>query len=265
MKHYPSLCVLPMATIIDDDQSINDFSGFRSYNIFRMVFELFQSQLDEQELLGAPAFDYKTRTLFFQADYFNISQATVTRIVIWPTRVNTKSTTFQNEEELFWYSREHRLHGARDRTIYDSSRSARHMVHLQESQYSKRFAIWKSLSSNISIFWGGGIMADREFALDAIHPPFLGRHKKLSAEMVLTAWMVARNRIHVERCMGRLKNFILLNGIIPLKSIYSQVDHSGAVFADSSKFLAAGTDRAIIAWVFVLFLTVFDEPLVKII
>ncbi|CAF3274289.1 unnamed protein product [Rotaria socialis] len=74
---------------------------------------------------------------------------------------------------------------------------------------------------------GDNIMSDRGFSLDSkythltlIHPPFLDRQKQLSSQQVLQTRIIARHRIHVERCMGRIKNFKLLNGIIPLKSIY---------------------------------------------
>jgi hypothetical protein len=96
---------------------------------------------------------------------------------------------------------------------------------------------------------GDHIMSDRGFSLDAkythltlVHPPFLERQKQLSCQQVLQTRIIARHRIHVERCMGRIKNFKLLNGIIPLKSIY-----------------------LLNYWFYICtFLTIFDEPLVKI-
>ncbi len=69
------------------------------------------------------------------------------------------------------------------------------------------------------------IMADRGFCIrDALTlklatlniPPFtkLGR---LSANAVTKTRRIARARIHVERCIGRLKCFKILSGVIPLK------------------------------------------------
>ena len=96
---------------------------------------------------------------------------------------------------------------------------------------------------------GDHIMSDRGFSLDAkytnltlIHPPFLDRQKQLSSEQVLKTRIITRHCIHVERCMGRIKNFKLLNGIISLKSIY-----------------------LLNYWFYICaFFTIFDEPLVKI-
>lgn len=96
---------------------------------------------------------------------------------------------------------------------------------------------------------GDQIMSDRGFSLDTkhthlalIHPPFLERQKQLSSQQVLQTRIIARHRIHVERCMGRIKNFKLSNGIIPLKSIY-----------------------LLNYWFYICtFFTIFDEPLIKI-
>jgi hypothetical protein len=96
---------------------------------------------------------------------------------------------------------------------------------------------------------GDHIMSDRGFSLDAkhthltlIHPPFLDRQRQLTSQQVIQTRIIARHRIHVERCMGRIKNFKLLNGVIPLKSIY-----------------------LLNYWFYICsFFTVFDEPLVKI-
>lgn len=93
------------------------------------------------------------------------------------------------------------------------------------------------------------IMSDRGFALDPknskfvlIHPPFLERRSQLSFDKVIQTRIIARHRIHVERCMGRIKNFKLLNSVIPQKSIY-----------------------LLNFWFYICtFLTIFDEPLVQI-
>lgn len=57
------------------------------------------------------------------------------------------------------------------------------------------------------------IMADRSLSLDSkhtrlklIHPPFLERKtQQLPSEKVIQTRMIARHRIHVEHCMGRIK------------------------------------------------------------
>jgi hypothetical protein len=92
-------------------------------------------------------------------------------------------------------------------------------------------------------------MSDRGLSLDPkhthltlVHPPFLDRQKELSSQQVLQTRIIARHRIHVERAMGRIKNFKLLNGIIPIKSIY-----------------------LLNYWFYICaFFSIFDEPLVKI-
>ncbi|CAF2969402.1 unnamed protein product [Rotaria sp. Silwood2] len=97
---------------------------------------------------------------------------------------------------------------------------------------------------------GDTIMSDRGFALDhqhshlnLVHPPFLQDKSQLPLTKVIETRVIARHRIHVERCMGRIKNYKLLNGIIPIKSIYL------------ANF-----------WFYICtFLTIFDEPLVKVV
>ncbi|CAF3692552.1 unnamed protein product [Rotaria sordida] len=97
---------------------------------------------------------------------------------------------------------------------------------------------------------GDRIMSDRGFASDPqhshlrlIHPPFLQGKSQLSPKKVIETRMIARHRIRVERCMGRIKNYKLLNDIIPMKSIY-----------------------LLNYWFYICtFFTIFDEPLVKII
>lgn len=73
--------------------------------------------------------------------------------------------------------------------------------------------------------YGDDIMADRGFLirdLAARHhatlniPPF-AMGKQLSGRAVTKTRRIASARIHVERAIGRLKNFKLLQGIIPLK------------------------------------------------
>jgi len=74
--------------------------------------------------------------------------------------------------------------------------------------------------SNISV------MADRGFTiLDQLKaigvelniPPFLDGKQQLSAEEVQQGRSIASLRMHVERAIGRLKNFSILRGVFPLK------------------------------------------------
>ena len=71
---------------------------------------------------------------------------------------------------------------------------------------------------------GDNIMADRGFDIADILPPgvtlnippFKGERDQLTAEESEETARIASVRIHVERSIGRLKNFHLLNGVLPL-------------------------------------------------
>ena len=47
-------------------------------------------------------------------------------------------------------------------------------------------------------------------------PPFLGSQGQTSAEDVLKTQSIASLRIHVERAINKIKNFRILNGVVPL-------------------------------------------------
>lgn len=72
---------------------------------------------------------------------------------------------------------------------------------------------------------GISIMADRGFTVKDLLseigvelniPPFMERRRQLPAEEVQEGRKIASLRIHVERCIGRIKNFTILTGILPL-------------------------------------------------
>jgi len=72
---------------------------------------------------------------------------------------------------------------------------------------------------------GISIMADRGFTIqDQLKPlgvnlnilPFMEGRKQLPAEEVLKGRQIASIRIHVERAIGRIKNFLILKGTLPL-------------------------------------------------
>ncbi len=78
---------------------------------------------------------------------------------------------------------------------------------------------------------GDDVMADRGFLIRTIlaklrvtlnRPPF-AKGQRLSAKAVTKTRRIARARIHVERAIGALKNFRILDGTIPLK-LKSQLD-----------------------------------------
>ena len=75
---------------------------------------------------------------------------------------------------------------------------------------------------------GISIMADRGFTIkdqlqeigvDLNIPPFLEGRKQLPAEEVKKGRQIASVRIHVERAIGRIKNFSILKGNFPLSMI----------------------------------------------
>ena len=75
---------------------------------------------------------------------------------------------------------------------------------------------------------GDSVMADKGFdirnELDKIGmkfniPPFLGKRKQLSKDDVLETQRYAHHRIHVERAIGKVKNFHIFNRPFFLKSV----------------------------------------------
>ena len=75
---------------------------------------------------------------------------------------------------------------------------------------------------------GIAIMADRGFTIkdqlmeigdDLNIPPFLEGRRQLPADEVKKGRQIASLRIHVERAIGRIKNFTILKGNFPLSMI----------------------------------------------
>ena len=72
--------------------------------------------------------------------------------------------------------------------------------------------------------WGDNVMADRGFEILDILPedvtlniqPFKGSDSQLSSQAVEDTVNIASVRIHVERAIGRIKNFHILDGVLPL-------------------------------------------------
>jgi len=61
-----------------------------------------------------------------------------------------------------------------------------------------------------------------EIGVKVLHPPFLGKRKKLSREEVLLTRTIASSRVHVERAIRKIKCFHLLkritNKMLPIVS-----------------------------------------------
>lgn len=71
---------------------------------------------------------------------------------------------------------------------------------------------------------GDTVMADKGFTIEDILPlgvslnipPFLGMSDQMSAEDVIATQEIASLRIHVERAINKVKNFLIFDGVIPL-------------------------------------------------
>ena len=72
---------------------------------------------------------------------------------------------------------------------------------------------------------GVSVMADRGFtvrdmlAVDLNIPPFLEGREQLPADEVEHGRSIASLRIHVERAIGRIKNYTILKGTLPITMI----------------------------------------------
>jgi len=68
---------------------------------------------------------------------------------------------------------------------------------------------------------GDSVMADKGFTIEDILPlgvslnipPFLGMHDQMSAEDVIATQEIASLRIHVERAINKVKNFLIFDGL----------------------------------------------------
>ena len=62
--------------------------------------------------------------------------------------------------------------------------------------------------------------------IKVLHPPFLGKRKKLSAEEEILFKMISHARIHVERAIRQLKCFHILKNITNLMlPILDQIEY----------------------------------------
>ena len=72
---------------------------------------------------------------------------------------------------------------------------------------------------------GDNVMADCGFKIQVLlepkgvtlnMPPFLGKHKQLPLRQVTETRQIAELCIHVERAIGRIKSYRILQGVMPL-------------------------------------------------
>ena len=77
---------------------------------------------------------------------------------------------------------------------------------------------------NLPFSKGDSIMADKGFTIEDVLPlgisldvpPFLGMSDQMSAEDAIKTQDIASLRIHVERAINKVKNFLIFEGVIPL-------------------------------------------------
>lgn len=71
---------------------------------------------------------------------------------------------------------------------------------------------------------GDSVMADKGFTIEDVLPlgvslnipPFLGMSDQMPAEDVIKTQEIASLRIHVERAINKIKNFLIFEGVVPI-------------------------------------------------
>ena len=71
---------------------------------------------------------------------------------------------------------------------------------------------------------GDSVMADKGFTIEDVLPlgvslnipPFLGMSDQMPAEDVIKTQEIASLRIHVERAINKIKNFLIFEGVLPV-------------------------------------------------
>ena len=104
---------------------------------------------------------------------------------------------------------------------------------LYTGSISDREIVERSGFLNLPFSNGDSVMADKGFTIEDILPlgvslnipPFLGMSDQMSAEDV-----IASLRIHVERAINKVKNFLIFDGVIPL-SLFGVVNQMWCVCA----------------------------------
>ena len=95
---------------------------------------------------------------------------------------------------------------------------------LYTGSISDREMVERSGFLNLPFSKGDTVMADKGFTIEDILPlgvslnipPFLGMSDQMSAEDVVATQEIASLRIHVERAINKVKNFLIFDGVIPL-------------------------------------------------
>ena len=109
---------------------------------------------------------------------------------------------------------------------------------LYTGSISDRKIVERSGFLNLPFSNGDSVMADKDFTIEDILPlgvslnipPFLGMCDQMSAEDVIATQEIASLRIHVERAINKVNNFLLFDGVIPL-SLFGVVNQMWCVCA----------------------------------
>ena len=107
---------------------------------------------------------------------------------------------------------------------------------LYTGSISDREIVERSGFLNLPFSNGDSVMADKGFTIEDIlplgvslnTPPFLGMSDQMSAEDVIATQEIASLRIHVERAINKVKNFLIFEGVIPL-SLFGVVNQMWCV------------------------------------
>ena len=62
-------------------------------------------------------------------------------------------------------------------------------------------------------------MADKALILRKTSPPFLKEKPQFNENEVIRTQTIAKHRIHVERAIGKVRNFLIFNTRIPISSL----------------------------------------------
>lgn len=109
---------------------------------------------------------------------------------------------------------------------------------LYTGSISDREIVERSGFLNLPFTNGDSVMADKGFTIEDILPlgvslnipPFLGMSDQMPAEDVIATQEIASLRIHVERAINKVKNFLIFEGVIPL-SLFGVVNQMWCVCA----------------------------------
>ena len=119
---------------------------------------------------------------------------------------------------------------------------------LYTGSISDREIVLRSEFLSLKFDDGDSVMADKGFQIKDILPlgvklnipPFLGGNSQMSAEDVIRTQQIASVRIHVERAINKIKNFLIWKGEVSL-SLFGVVNQMWSVCA----FLCNGQDPLI--------------------